>query len=715
MWKPPLNFITLHYAYIITASILSLVIIYPYGNLKAVDAYFFGASGSTESGLNTFDVKDLKTYQQVYIYLIPMFTNLGFINILVVVVRLHWFKKRLNEFGNVAHILGPVVSRHDLEASADGPPKKGPNGTLPAEETGPSSDASDTTDTADVGVNVLDANTANGDPVQASKPSATTISFAADVHDRDKAKALYVPPPHERDRGHPFAEVDEGLSDNGKYTLLEHKLMPSLTFIREDLDTEVVKANDVNIRRSLSGRLRARAGPSFTNSTTLERVASTMFVLEGSPKSQPSQLQSGVSLSKQMDLPTLSTHATVGRNSRFHNLTAADREKLGGIEYRSLKLLLKIVSGYFFGLHLFGALCLIPWILHADPKYRDYLDECGQGYVWWAFYSSQTMISNLGFTLTPDSMISFRDATWPMLLMTFLAFVGNTFYPCFLRFIIWVTFKLTPKSSSIKEPLNFLLKHPRRCYTLLFPSGTTWVLFSILFAMNFIDVLLIVVLDLDNPAVNDLPPGPRVLAALFQAASSRHTGTSTFNLAEVNPAVQFSLVVMMYIAILPIALSIRASNTYEETALGIYPNEQDIDEHNGKSYLITHIKNQLAFDLWYIFLGIFCVCISEAKKIMDPEEPLPILSLFFSSSSNTVSSGNVGLSLGHPAVMTSLSGQFTTFGKLVVCAVMIRGRHRTLPSQIDRAIMLPGDRLVEDNRIEMERNMSSKMKRYHTK
>jgi hypothetical protein len=48
-----------------------------------------------------------------------------------------------------------------------------------------------------------------------------------------------------------------------------------------------------------------------------------------------------------------------------------------------LKLLLKIVTGYFFGLHLFGAICLIPWILHADQKYRDYLEECGQGSVWW--------------------------------------------------------------------------------------------------------------------------------------------------------------------------------------------------------------------------------------------------------------------------------------------------------------------------------------------
>lgn len=33
--------------------VLALVILYPAGNLKAVDAYFFGASASTESGLNT--------------------------------------------------------------------------------------------------------------------------------------------------------------------------------------------------------------------------------------------------------------------------------------------------------------------------------------------------------------------------------------------------------------------------------------------------------------------------------------------------------------------------------------------------------------------------------------------------------------------------------------------------------------------------------------
>lgn len=238
------------------------------------------------------------------------------------------------------------------------------------------------------------------------------------------------------------------------------------------------------------------------------------------------------------------------------------------------------------------------------------------------FYSSQTMLSNLGFTLTPDSMISFRDAKWPMILMSFLAFAGNTLYPVFLRLTIWTMSKITPKNSKTQESLTFLLNHPRRCYTLLFPSGPTWILFSIIFALNFVDVLLIILLDLNNPEVSSLPLSARIPAAIFQAASARHTGTATFNLANVNPAVQLSLLVMMYIAVFPIAISIRASNAYEEKSLGLWEHEESLNEQNSKSYLMTHMKNQLGFDLWYIFLGTFCICIAESRRIADVKDPV---------------------------------------------------------------------------------------------
>lgn len=114
------------------------------------------------------------------------------------------------------------------------------------------------------------------------------------------------------------------------------------------------------------------------------------------------------------------------------------------------------------------------------------------------------------------------------------------------------------------------------------------------------------------------------MAAWFQVTSSRHTGTTIFNLANLNPAVQFTLLVMMYISVYPIALSVRSSNTYEEKALGLFSQDLEVDEkaHTGSSYLLTHAKNQLAFDLWYIFLGVFCLCISEAPGIMNPKQPV---------------------------------------------------------------------------------------------
>ncbi|KAF3385464.1 Low-affinity potassium transport protein [Penicillium rolfsii] len=665
MWKPPINFLTLHYAWIITLSILSLLIIYPYGNLKAIDAYFFGASASTESGLNTIDVKELKTYQQVYLYLIPILGNLGFINIIVVVFRVRWFEKHLKAIA--PHLLKPKNSSgQDSEAQL-----KGISDLKTAvDEAPPIGSATHTTD------NISEAN----DPAQTEKPWSRDVwnSTADDVLDSNSTAkresirfaepdppaagknddTLYIPPPWKRDKGASFSEA-KGI-------------------IEEDDEPEPKKKlHREPSTRSLHSRTR-----------TLERVISSVFVLGNAPSFEEKGHTAAQNNTKQLRLPRISTHATVGRNSQFHNLSAEDRERLGGIEYRSLKLLLKIVTGYFIGLHVFGAVALVGWILHADQKYRDYLAECGQGSVWWGFYSSQTMISNLGFTLTPDSMISFQDATFPMLLMSFLAFAGNTCYPCLLRLIIWIMYKLCPEKSSLKDPLSFLLDHPRRCYTLLFPSKPTWILFGILFVMNSVDVLLIIVLDLNNPAVNNLAPGPRVLAAIFQAASARHTGTATFNLADVSPAVQFSLVVMMYIAVFPIAISIRASNVYEEKTLGIYASDRSIDESDGRSYILNHIQNQLSFDLWYIFLGCFCICIAEAGKIADTS--IPAFSVFSVLFEVVSAYGNVGLSLGYPTVSTSLSGEFTVFSKLVICVMMIRGRHRGLPYKLDRAIVLPG-------------------------
>lgn len=42
-----------------------------------------------------------------------------------------------------------------------------------------------------------------------------------------------------------------------------------------------------------------------------------------------------------------------------------------------------MTTGYFFGLHVFGMICLVPWIHTTNSKYKDYLVSQGQDKTWW--------------------------------------------------------------------------------------------------------------------------------------------------------------------------------------------------------------------------------------------------------------------------------------------------------------------------------------------
>jgi potassium uptake Trk family protein len=212
-------------------------------------------------------------------------------------------------------------------------------------------------------------------------------------------------------------------------------------------------------------------------------------------------LRSALTRDKVDGTPYLSWEPTIGRNSAFPDLSEEQREELGGIEYRSLKTLAMILAGYFWGYHALGIIGLTPWIQNM-PSYGEIVDKAGVSRVWWAFFTSSSAFMDLGFTLTPDSMISFNTATWPLLLMSFLIVIGNTGFPIMLRFVIWVLSHLVPVGTGVYEELRFLLDHPRRCFTLLFPAGATWWLFWLLVIMNGLDVMFFIVLDVSyNPSL----------------------------------------------------------------------------------------------------------------------------------------------------------------------------------------------------------------------
>ena len=146
----------------------------------------------------------------------------------------------------------------------------------------------------------------------------------------------------------------------------------------------------------------------------------------------------------------------------------------------------------------------------------------------------------------------------------------------------------------------------------------------------------------------------------------------------------------MYISVFPIAISMRRTNVYEERSLGIYGSaNEETDDDREPSYVGAHLRKQLSFDLWYVFLGLFIIAIVEGGHLQNTKE---VAFTLFSVLFEIVSAyGTVGLSLGYPNTNASFSAQFAVLSKLVIIAMQIRGRHRGLPYAVDRAIILPSE------------------------
>ncbi|KND94747.1 Low-affinity potassium transport protein [Tolypocladium ophioglossoides CBS 100239] len=386
-------------------------------------------------------------------------------------------------------------------------------------------------------------------------------------------------------------------------------------------------------------------------------------------------IRSVLSREKGEDIPYLSYTPTIPRNSNFVGLTFEQREELGGIEYRSLRTLALILILYFWGFQLIILSCLLPYILHNN-KYGKVVDDAGVSRTWWGFFTSNVAFMDVGFTLTPDSMISFQKSEYALMIMWFFIIIGNTGFPVMLRFMIWVFAKIAPKRSGLWEELKFLLDHPRRCFTLLFPSGPNWWLFWILVVLNSLDLVFFIVLDLGAEPIGRLPLKNRVVIGFFQAASTRTAGFSAVNLADLHPAMPVLYMIMMYISVFPIAISIRRTNVYEEKSLGVYHHKdlEDDADASALNYVGSHLRRQLSFDLWYVFLGFFILSISEGGQIQGGRFDL------FAVLFEVVSAyGTVGLSMGAAGINASLCSRFSVVGKLVIVAMQIRGRHRGLP------------------------------------
>ena len=97
--------------------------------------------------------------------------------------------------------------------------------------------------------------------------------------------------------------------------------------------------------------------------------------------------------------------------------------------------------------------------------------------------------------------VAFQTADYMLITMGLMILAGNTCYPIFLRLILWTMWKLLPDHGRWHEhrlTLRFLLDHPRRCYTNLFPARHTWWLVVAVVGLNAIDWAAFEVLNVSH-------------------------------------------------------------------------------------------------------------------------------------------------------------------------------------------------------------------------
>lgn len=339
-------------------------------------------------------------------------------------------------------------------------------------------------------------------------------------------------------------------------------------------------------------------------------------------------------------------------------------------------------------------------------------------------------------SLLDANMVAFQTGYYLLITMGLLILAGNTCFPIFLRFFVWSMLKIAERfDGEVWEEraatLRFLLDHPRRCYTNLFPAQHTWWLLLVVISLNGVDWAAFEILNIGNSKIDGvLPVNVRVIDGLFQAFAVRSGGFYVVTISDLRIALQVLYVVMMYISVYPVVITMRNSNVYEERSLGIYsedseaeldkpttpmPNSAPDMEHRWLSraralttkfnqgpqlsntkFVQHQLRAQLAHDAWTIVLALFLIMIIESHKFVENPGVYSVFNFLFEIVSGY---GCVGISVGIPWDAYSFSGSWQTLSKLILCAVMIKGRHRGLPVAIDKAILLPGE---EDGKFEDE-------------
>ncbi|PVH97030.1 TrkH-domain-containing protein [Periconia macrospinosa] len=748
-YVPPVNFITIHYAYFIITTLIGTLILWgassPPRSIGWWDCLFMVTSAVTGSGLNTVNVSQLTTFQQVELAVLMIIGSQVAVSWFTIAFRKHIFEKRFEDIveserakrknkpsktGSVVGMAGAMFGMPVMSSFGKGRMRNRPQGTRKV------------SDSESLGMEELGREETLGQNAQDSTEPDSAVEERAQQHH-----------------------------------------IGFLEPIRENGGPGEAPASGHSIYKMRSRGESTRQRPKTADSGMSDKFNVKTFVTE--------------------------QKSNIGKHGQFFNLSSDEREYLGGVEYRSLKFLSFFVMVYFVLWQVFGAIALGAWMAVHETEAAA---VNGQNPWWAGIFLAISAYNNTGFTLLDAGFLPFQSSYFLLVVVTILSLAGPAAFPVFMRFMIWTMSKMLNLFSRQKEygvwkeGFDFILRFPRRVYISMFPRRDTWAFVITFTAFVVADWILILILGIGNPTMEAIPVGQRIFISLFEGFSIPSGGYAIVAPSAMYHDVQVLWLVIFYTAAYPHIITMRRTNVYEERALGIYEGDEteveqlhsassslfDVDaaipghssaldtatlnasirspssfrapglarrgtafvgrqiqrsmssfqgvgvanrqtlppkplrravevdfsrasihsleNHSGTappSLLSQQVRGQLSHDVWWIALALFLITIIETAHSKADPVTYGVFPILFEIVSGYT---NIGISIGLPDQAYSLSGGLYTGSKIIMVLVMMRGRHRGLPVALDRAVRLPGKKLAEQEEEDAEiRSMHSAM------
>lgn len=300
----------------------------------------------TLAGLNTVNLSEVNTFQQFILFLLIMLGSAILISIVVVHTRRKAFERRFKSIWEQKRARGSFMRRMSFSKSR----------------------------TRD----------APGENRAAIRGTAIKVEEPAEGRQEEKPEGK----PDEEEKGEKIdrsAEASNGAVGLPAITANEdHQNGEAL----ELASTKQQESNEAKAEKPLVIDTGVSRRITFASSTSpkRQRIHSPIFSMQGVGARGDLLNHPKRSLSGSFDLPTVAEHeplrhiahpqsafgflssVLVGRNSQFSGLTLAERERLGGVEYRAVTILAWVVPLYFVLWQLLGCIGLGAYVANIRPE-----------------------------------------------------------------------------------------------------------------------------------------------------------------------------------------------------------------------------------------------------------------------------------------------------------------------------------------------------------